>query len=141
MTTVASDLKKIVTDSSVNDGDQVWEDFKAERLNGSIFAMAGTASDMEKFMAWLRREKRGGKPKVEEDFTAMELNSGGLFLYDETLARMRLHHPHAIGSGAKGARVAMMCGKTVEEAVELACKVDSGSRLPIQVYELEENKQ
>jgi ATP-dependent protease HslVU (ClpYQ) peptidase subunit len=140
MTTIASDLRKICTDSSVNDGDQVWHEAKAERVGNGIYGMAGNAVDASKFMTWIRRGKRGGKPKVEEDFCALELTPDGLFLYDEKLHPMRITQPYAIGSGAKAARAAMVCGKTVEEAVEIACDIDSGSRTPIQVYALTEEK-
>jgi hypothetical protein len=139
MTTIASDGKKIVTDSSVSDEDQVWRDEKAERVGSSIFAAGGDASDCTKFMTWVKRGKRG-KPKVGDSFSALELNPQGLFLYDQNLHPMRLLDPHAIGTGAKAARAAMICGKTVEEAVQIACRLDSASREPIQVYELEEEK-
>ena len=38
---------------------------------------------------------------------------------------------YATGSGETAALAAMWCGKTAIEAVEIACKVDTGSTLPV----------
>jgi hypothetical protein len=38
---------------------------------------------------------------------------------------------YAIGSGETAALAAMWCGKSAVEAVEIACKVDTGSTLPV----------
>src|SRR5579884_857859 len=56
-------------------------------------------------------------------------------------------HPHyypvtsrfvTLGSGSQAASAAMLCGRTAAEAVEVACQVDSGSGLPVNVWRFED---
>lgn len=140
MTTIVGTPDCLVADSSCNDGDQRWEVEKVERIGDALYATAGKAADGEKFYAWIRRGKRGRKPEVDEGFDALALSKGGLFLYDQEMVPMKLPNPHAIGTGGKAARVAMMCGKTPVEAAELACLVDSDSAGPVRVFYLDEKK-
>ena len=144
MTTIAASFsdRLLVTDSSISDGDAVWSAAKAEVYNGRIYATAGEASDTELFMSWIKRGRRGRRPKVDTEFQALALTPEGLFFFDANLYPTRLTTPMAIGSGAKAARGAMAMGATLEQAVEIACDIDLNSRRPLQLYRLnaEENK-
>lgn len=142
MTTIAASFEDrlLVTDSSISDGDAVWSAQKAEIYNGRIYATAGDAADTEKFMAWIKRARRGKRPTVDNEFQALALTPEGLFFFDAHLFPSRLIAPLAIGSGGKAARGAMRMGATLEKAVEIACEIDLNSRLPLQLYRLEEEK-
>jgi hypothetical protein len=142
MTTIAASFEDrlLVTDSRISDGDTTWRAIKAEVFNGRIYATAGEAADTEKFMAWIRRGRRGARPKVDSEFQALALTPEGLFFFDQHLYPMRLLHPMAIGSGAKAARGAMAMGADIRRAVEIACDIDHSSGLPLQEYRLEEEK-
>jgi hypothetical protein len=142
MTTIAASFEErlLVTDSSITDGDTVWTADKAERFNGRIYATAGEAADTEKFMRWIRNNRRGKRPAVDDEFQALALTPEGLFFFDKNLYPMRLQNPMAIGSGAKAARGAMAMGADIRKAVEIACVIDHSSRLPVQEYRLDEGK-
>lgn len=140
MTTIAgcSDAGILASDSRVSDGDMAWSETKIQRHHGSLYGAAGDSADCEKFFEYAARGCKGRRPKVNEDFAALALTPKGLFLYDCNLHPMRMKKPFAIGSGGKCARTAFLCGKGVREAVELACMVDAGSSLPVEVFRLEE---
>lgn len=142
MTTISASFSErlLATDSNITDGDSVWRAPKAERFNGRIYATAGEAADTEKFMRWIKNNRRGVRPKVDEQFQALALTPEGLFFFDAHLFPVQMHEPIAIGSGAKAARGAMAMGAGVERAVEIACEIDSNSRRPTQLYYLDEEK-
>lgn len=140
MTTIAgcSSVGLIASDSRVADGDQAWTETKVRRYSGALYGAAGESADCEAFFEYASRGCKGRRPKVSDNFAGLALTQKGLFLYDCHLRPMRIKYPFAIGSGAKAARAAMLCGKSVTEAVEIACQVDADSSLPVEVFELEE---
>lgn len=140
MTTIAGNSEFLCTDSMCADGNQKWSVVKVERIGGSLFGTAGTAAHGEAFYEWMRRNKRGKKPLVGEDFEALALTPKGLFLYDSNLYPLPLLNPHAVGSGAQAARSAMLVGADIVAAVTAACEVDAHSGLPIQIYRLKETQ-
>lgn len=138
MTTIAADSTTMVTDSQATDDDQVWSIRKVERIGDSLVATAGDIASGERFYNWMRKAKKTKKPEVTNDFYALVLSPTGLFLYDANLYPMPLIGMHAIGSGAKAARAAYLAGANLTRSVEIACEIDAGSSLPIQVYQLGE---
>jgi hypothetical protein len=131
----------MVTDSQVADGDMKWSMAKVERIDGTLYACAGDAVDAEKFYEWVRKGRRGRKPKLDEEgFNALALHKGGLFWFDFKLHPMQMKTPFAIGSGGKTARALLIAGVEIVRAVEIVCQVDAGSSLPVQIYALEEEK-
>jgi ATP-dependent protease HslVU (ClpYQ) peptidase subunit len=67
------------------------------------------------------------------------LNSTGLFVYAGTFHPDAVTDEHyAIGTGAHAALAAMRCGKTAEEAVEIACDIDTNSGPPVQTHMLKQ---
>lgn len=66
------------------------------------------------------------------DFTCLIVEPDGIWEADTYCRPERIMEPfYAIGSGAKAALAAMHCGKTAEQAVEIACRVDPFSMPPI----------
>ncbi len=141
MTTIIGTKEALYSDSQCSDEDQKWSVIKVERIAGALYGAAGDAADGEKFLNWIRRGKRGKKPTVEDGFDCLMLSKDGLFFWDSNLHPIPLLQSHAIGSGAKAARAAMMMGATPEKAIEISCQIDAGSSLPLQVYPLIEPKQ
>jgi hypothetical protein len=93
--------------------------------------------DGEKFMEWIKRDRKGRKPRLNiKEFNALALNGQGLYWLDSKLYPVKVEAPFAIGSGATAALAAMLAGTPIEVAVELACAVDDGSALPVRVYRL-----
>jgi hypothetical protein len=138
MTTIAADasLGLMVCDSQVADGDQKWTCIKVEHIADGLYSAAGEAAECDKFYEWIRRGKKGGKPKVSDEFSALALDAGGLFLYDAKLYPMHIDEPFAIGTGAKAVRALMKVGIDIERAVAVAIEVDAGSGGSVQVYRL-----
>lgn len=143
MTTIIACPKKQVMccDSNVQDGDQKWTEEKVRRIDGTLYGTAGDSVDCEKFLQWISDGRPEPKPKLSKDeFNALGLNETGLYWFDAKLHPVQHHEPFAIGTGAKAARAAVLCGKNLEKAVEIACKVDHGSNLPVQVYHVNDQK-
>lgn len=138
MTTIAADaaLGVMVCDSQVADGDQKWTCVKVERIDGGLYSISGEAAEGDKFYEWIRRGKRGGKPKVSDEFAALALDANGLYLYDAKLYPMKLNEPFAIGSGGKAVRALLKVGIDIERAVAVAIDVDADSGGEVQVYHL-----
>lgn len=113
---------------------------KIRRLkDGSLYCGSGTAAVINKMERWLD----GGKePEIGEDdeVEAILIKSDGtVWLVDEDLELEQVEDEFtAIGTGAGIAIGAMACGKTAEEAVEIAAKHDSGTSLPVHTMKLKE---
>lgn len=111
--------------------------------NGDIAGAAGHAGDCTRFLDWAVEGFKGSEPKwkstgIGDDvFGGIVLKKDGIYVFSrgDNLERVLLDY-FAIGSGGKPARVALLLGKTPEEALELAYQVDPGSGGPIQVLRL-----
>lgn len=126
----------LACDSRVHDTVQKWSEAKVFRIRGSLYASAGEAGDGENFLAWIRKGKRGAKPKVDESFDALALTPKGLFQYDALLVATRRTEPVGIGTGGGYAKAAMMAGADMETAVEIACTIDVDSEGPVVLHKL-----
>ena len=127
----------MIADSKTTDGSVKWKSQKIERIKGSLIGCAGDCGQIELFLKWYR--SRGRKPQLNDDFTALELNEHGLWLWDKKLAPYPPGQEfHAIGSGAAAAMAAHLMGADTKRAVEVACEVDDGSEGPLQIHRLKE---
>lgn len=149
MTTVVADVKRgiIVADTRVTTyGDMT--QYAAEKLyraDGSIFGEAGDVENGLKFRRWiLDGQPKRGKPSfahgTDSKFSVLEIDKHGLWLWDYTVVRQRMMEEiFAIGSGHEIALYAIrVLGKTAEEAIEEAAKIDIHTALPIQTIHLRE---
>lgn len=145
MTTIAADLETMASDSKVGIGMGVsYKAVKIVRVKKMLVGACGDGGDCSRLLEWAERDFKLPKPKWNtepgEDLSvwALILKADGLYFMDqESPEPEKMDEPFfAIGSGGKAARVAMMMGKTPEEAVALACAVDEHSGLPVQVLKL-----
>ena len=102
-----------------------------------VIGLAGESTPGLVFLDWYG----SGDPEPESisgaDFTALILTPQGLFEADAYCRPEQvLDEFYAIGSGAAAAMGAMHHGATAQEAVEISCKIDIYSALPVQVMKL-----
>ena len=144
MTTIATNRQAMVADSKVTMGNGVsYPATKIVKCKDAIVGAAGASGDCSRFIEWASAGFKG-KPKFEtpqgddDSIDALILTKEGIFFYcQEYSAPEKINAEFfAIGSGGKAARLAMILGKTPQEAVELTCQVDDNSGLPLQILEL-----
>lgn len=128
MTTVVTDGKVIAVDSQVK-GQFVMQGpyQKLWRLDdGSVIGFCGHCTAWRPVVEWLNG---GEKPQFKKaDFSAIILKPNGDLVYlDEEMHKEPIFAPYAVGTGSQFALGALLHGATPEEAVEIACKLDSDS--------------
>ena len=137
-------MKCMASDSMVSLGNGLsYPADKIRKVKKIIVGAGGDGGDCSRFLEWATRDFKEPPPKwkgskEEESFLALVLKADGLYVYAPSFPEPeKVNAPFfAIGTGGEAARVAMMLGKTPEEAIELACQVDGYSGLPVQVLEL-----
>lgn len=141
MTTILADAKLgvMVTDTIASDGDRVWVgERKVFRIKGRLFGFAGSVSEAHMVIAWIKEGARGTPPRLKE-LNLLMLCLEGLFLYDEAMNPMYVSRGiDAIGTGAKAALCTYeaLGFQNPKRAVQIVCKYDSASRLPVRSYKL-----
>lgn len=129
----------MVSDSKVTmegeAGSRIYQAQKIVEKNGDFIGCAGSNEYIEKFMKWYGSKRKKPTLPKDADFEALILKKDGrLLLYDETLTCDSITDPYyAIGSGGAAAHGALHAGATLEQAVEIACRIDPYSGLPIQI--------
>lgn len=146
MTCIIATKDAMYSDSRVT-WDEMGLEYPAVKIirckNGDIAGAAGHGGDCTRFLDWAYDGFKGQEPKWKSSgngddvWGGLVLKKDGIFVASrgDSLERVMLDF-FAIGSGGKAARVAMMLGKTPEEAMELAYKVDPGCGGEIQVLRL-----
>jgi hypothetical protein len=125
---------------------------KIETIKGSLVATCGGAADGEQFYAWLRRGRRGRKPKLRypKEFSALVLTSDGkLLMWDQACdAPMLFSEPYAAIGGAAAAALGALdamneCGHDIDPrlAVEIAIRRSPLAKGPIQFLALPRHDQ
>lgn len=152
MTTIAADLDTgmMVSDSKVT-LEHKGIDYPAVKIikkGGALIGAAGHAGDCTRFMKWAAGKFQDKEPKwaekegEEDSVIGIVLKDDGIYIWsqgdpepEKVEASM-----YAVGSGGKPARAAMLMGAGPVQAVEIACKVDPYSALPVQILELKNGK-
>ena len=143
MTTIAATLDGLAGDRMVwVESKSAWYPAKKIRRTAkAIFGAAGHAGDCTRFLDWAEAgfpEKK--RPKWEE--TGGEDVAWLLMVTEEGIFVMSNDDPYpeqvadgfyAIGSGGKAATAALMCGKTLPEAMEIAAQIDPYTRAPFDI--------
>ena len=125
MTTIAYDGKRLVADGKMTlSGSIVSTTFKKlTRLkDGRMMAFTGTPVHQAPFAKWLNGEAEKA-PTGDFSIMLVELD-GSLKIYEDGEYYLDAVAPYACGSGGLIARVAMLCGKDAQEAVEIASAID-----------------
>lgn len=138
MTTIIATPTAIYSDSNVNAEGSVFRAKKIYRIRNKLVGCAGDNGPITAFLDALRK---GRKPKMPDslpedgrDLSALVVDKKGIWHFDDAFTADLVLEPFmAVGSGGDAARGAMMAGATPEQAIEIACQIDNGSRGPIQV--------
>lgn len=136
MTTIAANLVCMAADQFVSYAPSYHGESKIWIAKGRIWGAAGDVEHCNRFKDWTLG--KGKRPKVTDPedkdgakFEALCLSPAGLFLYVNDSPPDPVMEPYyAIGSGAGYAVGAMSMGASLEEAINVAAKWDSGTRLP-----------
>lgn len=149
MTTIIADLKRkvLVADSRITTNSSLVQ-YAAEKLYRAGRSIYGEAGDVEnglKFRRWvLDGMPKKGRPSfgnfTDDQFSILELDKDGIWLWDQTMSRQALKESEfAIGSGHKIALYVMrVLGKSAEEAIDEAAKIDIHTAGPVQVLHLKD---
>jgi len=132
MSVIAWDGKSLAADKRTVIGTLVRTTTKIFRVRNCLVGYSGDACSGEEMLHWFRK---GAKPEDfpiwlrAEDMSVEMLvvdKSKTLLVYVGTPHPITLHDDcYAMGSGGDFALAAMYCGKNAEEAVEVACLLDS----------------
>lgn len=146
MTTIVCTRDAMYADSNVVDGTSVFKAQKIYLIRGKLVGCAGDNPMIHFFLDAFRRgvkrvrmspEHRAGIAEGDRDFSALVVDDQGIWHYDDAFTADLVQEPFmAIGSGGDAARGALIAGATPEQAVEIACQIDSGSRGPVQMLKL-----
>jgi hypothetical protein len=131
MTTIAARFStlEIAADSMVSGDDSFYLVEKLRRGKDSIY---GGCGDWDKILKMFQVLESGGDLDSDTDVTVLELRRDGIWIYESTIIPAKIKNDFwAIGTGANFAIAAMHCGKSVKEAVEIACQYDTSSITPV----------
>jgi ATP-dependent protease HslVU (ClpYQ) peptidase subunit len=137
MTTIVATRDRIVCDSQVTHGNTLYRADKVEVVRGALVGVAGGNEQTGQFLRWFKDGAKASKTPVitDPEFDVIVLDRSGLRIYTSSFEPDRITDPYyAIGTGSYAALAAMLCGKTPEEAVEIACRVDNNSGPPVQTF-------
>lgn len=149
MTTILATHDAIYSDSNVDFDGAVFSSDKIFRFRGKLVGCAGDSDMIEAFQNAM---KAGRKPKVpplipgidasDRSFNALVVDKDGqIWHYDSNFSGDVVREEFmGVGSGGSLARAAMKAGATPEDAIRIACEIDSGSRLPVQCLLLHPEK-
>jgi hypothetical protein len=144
VTVIAANLEQMACDAMFADNFVDFPSPKIRAFRGSIYGGAGDADALCLFWEWLFDGRKKKKPVAPDemknigDFTVMELNENGIFVWGAQFLPMPVSRKvHAIGAGGQAAVTAMILGKTPAEACDIACDVTpSTCARPISTYDL-----
>ena len=131
MTTIAARFStlEIAADSMVSGDDSFYLVEKLRRGKESVY---GGCGDWDKILKMFQVLESGGDLDSDTDVTVLELRRDGIWIYESTIIPAKIKNDFwAIGTGANFAIAAMHCGKSVKEAVEIACLYDTSSITPV----------
>lgn len=136
LTTIAYDGTTLATDSQMSSGNlRFGKVNKIIKLkDGRRFAFAGDHALAYAVADWLNGGTKPERADSEEHQGIIVALDGSVVEVSTELRLAPACVPWAGGSGESIALTAMHCGKTAKEAVEVACKLDKHSGLPVNVF-------
>ena len=143
MTTILATRSAIYSDSNVDDGGTIFTSPKIFRVRNKLVGCAGHSGMVQAFMAALKAGRKLKLPSLldakedERSFNALVVDAKGIWHFDDGFTSdLVLDEFMATGTGDDAARSTIMADATPEQAIEIACKCDGGSRPPVQVLYL-----
>lgn len=136
MTTIAARFStlEIAADSMVSGDDSF---YLVEKLRQGKESIYGGCGDFEKLLKFYQALESSSDVDSDADITILELRHDGIWIYESCIIPAKIKNDFwAIGTGANFAISAMHCGKSVKEAVEIACYYDTSSHQPIDLMKL-----
>lgn len=146
MTTIASDGVTVSADGRMTSGLTLVQDDTVKMVvrNGIIFAVSGLAAHVGPLVGWYLAgavpadypcptddQNSSGFVAIEGPSRVRRFSYGSKFSTDEKF-------PFVLGSGGDYAMAAMVCGKTPQEAIEIAAMFDLGTGGKIQTIDIAE---
>jgi ATP-dependent protease HslVU (ClpYQ) peptidase subunit len=137
VTSIAWDGSTLAADSQITVGSTKYQGTKIFRLSdGSLFGGAGDGSTVNRARDYLDG-KRKTRPKMDGAVFIRIMPDKEIRLYAGTWDYEVLSDRFvAVGSGADFALGAMECGKGAVQAIEIACRRDAASGLPVESLSL-----
>jgi ATP-dependent protease HslVU (ClpYQ) peptidase subunit len=137
MTTVVCSRTAMASDSLVSDGYTKDSAKKIFRIDGSLFGIAGDLAQAMEFL----HAKAGVTETIDStrnNWIVMELTPDHrILIYDGSVTPYESQEPAmAIGTGSAAARAALLCGKSIRRAVEIAISIDVQSGGDVQYLKL-----
>jgi hypothetical protein len=130
MTTIAANMKMMVSDSMVSDDSCDIKVDKITVVGGAIVGCTGTMTEASKFLEYIEGMGNVKRPKLT-DFEALVLTEEGLFWYDKTCrARPITEGFAAVGTGTQAAMAALREGRGPLAAVRHAALADKNTAPP-----------
>jgi ATP-dependent protease HslVU (ClpYQ) peptidase subunit len=140
LTVLAWDGRFLVADRQATFGGTAIPATKVFRHNDVLIGVVGDAQEVMAFLEWYK-SKDLPKPTLKAEFSSYVVSDKKLYKYESMLYPFLMDTPFwAAGCGADYAMGAMAAGKTAQEAVEIACKLDINCGLGIDVLDSEELK-
>lgn len=127
--------REIAVDSMVSSDESFFRTNKIRKTKHGLLAACG---DWDKIIK-LYKAIEAGQDLDEIDVSALEIRNDGIWIYEGTSTPVKIKEDfYAIGTGAGYAMGALHCGKSVQEACEIACIYDTSSIPPVDYMKLEE---
>lgn len=138
MTVIAWDGKTLSSDRMCTIYNIMCETTKIFKRKCTLVGAAGESPITEQFVDFILYG--GDKPDVLTSLQGIKVTKRGVFYYCESTIPTKIDQKQfAIGVGAEAAMMAMMCGKTSREAVELTSKLISGCGLGVDSLTLQDS--
>lgn len=139
MTTILTDAKKgvMVCDSRAQMGGEWFPCKKVFAHQGALYGFAGVQTEGLRWLDWYTNGQRGKMPGIANVSIVMLDAENGVRLVEGSGSIFSVErHFYGIGSGGAAAMAAFMAGADARKAVEIACRIDSGSGGDIVVHRL-----
>lgn len=126
-TIIASRAERLIaSDSLTTDSDGGW--FYSRKVvavaDGVVAGAAGAASDCDRFFSWLRDGGKAPK-KMGGGFRGVTVDAVGITVFYPDMAPLRVDQDFlCIGSGGDAAHAALICGRSVMDAIKVASEVN-----------------
>lgn len=135
MTTIIALPDRMVADKQLTAGNTKIACKKVLTLNGHLVGAAGSESSIQKFFRWCSDQRDTSQFNDEDDFEGVVLTPKGIYHFYNRISPVLVDQKFlAVGSGAMAAMACLHCGKTPEEAIAIAAKLDSHTGLGIDVF-------